>query len=185
MAITLRRLTVDDLEAIPEEHEGDRQELIYGELVVSPPPVLRHQIISGNIYSAIDRLVRDSELGTLFHPPTGVRFAADSLLIPDICFVARDRRDVMGVKTIDIPPDLVVEILSPGTRRRDLNDKCELYARFGVREYWIVDPDKRSVTVLTLVDGVYEPVPAGEGSAVRSLVLPHLALTPDAVFKSA
>ena len=105
--------------------------------------------------------------------------------MPDICFVALERREMMGEKTIDIPPDLVVEILSPGTRRRDLNDKRELYARFGVREYWIVDPERQGVTVLTLTDGRYEDVPAGEGGAVRSLALPDLTLMPEALFKGA
>ena len=62
-------------------------------------------------------------------------------------------------KTIDAAPDLVVEILSPGTRRRDLTTKRELYARFGVQEYWIVDPEARTVTVLALVGDKYEPVP--------------------------
>jgi Uma2 family endonuclease len=77
---------------------------------------------------------------------------------------------------------LVVEILSPGTRRRDLTVKRELYARFGVREYWIVDPANRSLTVLELTGDHYRPAPPRDDQAVPSRVLPGLDLTLDAIF---
>ena len=74
-----------------------------------------------NIISALNRFVRDGGLGSVLHAPTGVRLTPDNLLIPDIVFVAQDRRHMIGPKTIDAAPDLVLEILSPGTRRRDLD----------------------------------------------------------------
>ena len=124
MAITLKRLTVDDLDAIAEEHEGDRHELIDGELVVTPVPIMKHQIASMRIVRYLDRHVEDEHLGAVFSAPTGIRLDAHNLLIPDVWFVARDRFHSLGVKTMDAAPDLVVEILSPGTRRRDQSDEA-------------------------------------------------------------
>ena len=100
------------------------------------------------------------DLGLVLDAPIDVRLTPDNVLIPDVMFIARDRLHIIGPKAIDAPPDLVVEILSPGTRQRDLATKRTLYARFGVQEYWIVDPDARSVTVLTLAGDHYEEVPA-------------------------
>ena len=88
MATTARRLTFEDLELIPEEHEGDRQELIDGELVVTPVHLIKHQIVSMNIISALDRFVRDGGLGRVLHAPTSVWLTLDNLLIPDLVFVA-------------------------------------------------------------------------------------------------
>ena len=182
MATTVRRLTFEDLELIPEEHEGDRQELMDGALVVTPVPLIKHQIVSMNIIFALDRFVRDGGLGRVLHAPTGVRFAPDNLLIPDIVFVSQDRLYIIGPKTIDAAPDLVLEILSPGTRRRDLDIKRALYARFGVQEYWIVDPDARTLSVLALASDKFQPVPGGEGSVITSRVLPGLTLALKDVF---
>ncbi len=182
MATTARRLTCEELELLPEEHEGDRQELIDGELVVTPVPIIKHQIVNGNITFALEQHVRDGGLGMVFSPPTGIRFSPHNLLIPDVSFVARDRLHILGTKTIDGTPDLVVEILSPGTRRRDLETKREVYARFGVREYWIVDPEARTVTVLALANDHYEVVTPEDEGAVESRVLPGLKLALQGVF---
>lgn len=182
MAITTRRLTVDDLDAIPEEHPGDRHELIDGELVVTPVPIIKHQIASGNVSYAISHHARDRKLGWVFHPQTGIRMSDDTLLIPDLIFVSRERSGILGEKTMDGPPDLVVEVLSPGTRRRDLGIKRELYARFGVREYWIVDPERETVTVFVLAGDAYELLPPTEEGMVPSRVLPELRLSVNAVF---
>ena len=182
MAITARRLTFEDLELIPEEQEGDRHELIDGELIVTPVPVTKHQIISMNLIRVLDRHVHTASLGMVLPAQTGVRLTPDNLLIPDIVFVAKDRLHVIGAKTIDAAPDLVVEILSPGTRRRDLTTKRDLYARFGVQEYWIVDPDTRTVTVLALTGDTYETVPLTNDGMVQFRVLPGLALALTEIF---
>jgi Uma2 family endonuclease len=182
MATTARRLTLEDLEALPEEHPGDRHELIDGELFVSPVPLLNHQIVSMNLVRALDRHVVDEQLGMVFSAPTGVRLAEDTLVIPDVCFVSRSRLQQLGAKGVVGPPDLIVEILSPGTRRRDLGLKRALYRRFKVPEYWIVDPDEQSVTGLTLTDDRYEVVPVSEDGMIRSRVLPGLKLPIEQVF---
>jgi Uma2 family endonuclease len=135
MATIVKRLTYDDLDAIPQEREGDRHELINGELVVTPSPIPNHQDVSANIFYALQQIVRAQKLGKVYSAPIDVRLTPDNVLIPDIVFIAGDRLHVVGPKAVDAPPDLVVEILSPGTRQRDLTTKREIYARFGVREY--------------------------------------------------
>jgi Uma2 family endonuclease len=134
MATTARRLTVDDLEFIPEERLGDRHELIDGELIVTPVPVTRHQRVSVNLTLELGSFVRRERLGEVHVAPSGVRLHPETLVIPDLCFAAHDRLHIIGEKTIDGAPDLVIEILSPGTRRRDLTIKRELYERFAVPE---------------------------------------------------
>jgi Uma2 family endonuclease len=182
MATTARRLTFDDLELIPEEHEGERQELFDGELVVTPPPTMNHQSISSNLVYALERIVREQDLGRVYAAPTGIRFTPNNVLIPDIMFIARNRLHIRGPKTVDAPPDPVVEILSPGTRQRDLTVKRDLYAQFGVQEYWVVDPEARTVTVLTLTGDRYEPLPPGDDDSIASRVLPGFTLALNDVF---
>jgi Uma2 family endonuclease len=125
----------------------------------------------------------EHRLGTAIHG-VGVRFTPDNVLIPDICFVDVERRHVIGPRVVDAAPDLIVEALSPETRQRDLTVKRSLYARFGVREFWIVDPDAGSIVVLTLVGDRYQEVPNNADGTVRSPVLPNLNLVPVDVFKS-
>jgi Uma2 family endonuclease len=182
MALTTRRWTVEEVEALPEKHPGDRHELIDGELFVSPVPIIKHQDCSENIAFALQRHVRRNRLGRVYTAPTGVRLHHDTLVIPDICFVARSRLHMIGAKTIDGAPDLIVEILSPGTRQRDLSTKRALYARFGVAEYWIVDPNAKTVLVLALANDRYDSVPLGEHGSVVSRVLAELRLSLDEVF---
>jgi Uma2 family endonuclease len=179
---TTTRLTYADLEAIPREREGDRHELIDGELVVTPSPVPKHQIVSGNVEYALQEHVRASDLGLVLDAPTDVRLTPDNVLIPDILFITRDRLHIIGPRAIDAPPDLVVEILSPGTRQRDLATKRALYARFGVQEYWIIDPETRNGTVLGLVGDQYVPIPLTEDATIASGVLPGLGLTLKSIF---
>jgi len=182
MATTVKRLTYDDLGAIPRERPGDRHEIIYGELVVTPSPAPMHQIVSRDLFRLIDRHVKTSALGEVLYAPVDIRLTTDNVLIPDIIYIARDRLHIIGPKTIDGPPDLVVEILSPGTRRRDLDIKRALYARFGVQEYWIVDPDARTLSVLALASDKFQPVPGGESGVIASRVLPGLTLALKDVF---
>ena len=180
---TTTRLTYHDLESIPQEREGDRHELIDGELVVTPSPAPRHQVIAKNLIFRLELHIDERELGTLIPAPTDVVLAPGDVLIPDIIFVRHTERDAIGDKAIMSAPSLVIEILSPGTRRRDLNAKRMLYACYRVSEYLVVDPDARSVTVLTLAGDHYEEIPHNADGTVRSLVLPDLNLSLEAVFK--
>ena len=183
MALATKKLTFCDLEAIPEERPGDRHELIDGELVVTPSCTPYHQVVLGDVIFPLDKLVRDGNLGTILPGPIGVRFTPDNVLIPDMIYVIQDRRHVIGPRVVDAPPDLIVEILSDETRERDLTVKRDLYARFGVQEYWIVDPEARGVSVLGLVGARFEPIPFTEDRVIQSWILPELRLTVEAVFE--
>jgi Uma2 family endonuclease len=185
MATTIKRFTVEEVLLLPEEHEGDRHELIDGELFVTPMPLMKHQAVSSNLVYALEQHVRHHQLGLVRTAPTGVRLASDTLVIPDACFVSGTRLEILGDWLIEGPPDLIVEILSRGTRQRDLETKREAYARFGVREYWIVDPVADSVTVLELRGEAYVPVPLLASGVIQSRVLPELALTLEEVFAGA
>ena len=109
----------------------------------------------------------------------------ENVVQPDILFVARTRLHIVGKTNIPGAPDLVVEILSPGTRQKDLAIKRKIYARFGVQEYWIVDPDAATVEVLTLKESEY--ISAGvyrEPDCLSSPLLPGLVLPLTEVFST-
>jgi Uma2 family endonuclease len=183
MATTTRRLTYDDLRFIPQEREGDRQELIDGELIVTPAPIPRHQDVSDNLVFVLNLHVRAQNLGKMYAAPIDVRLTPDTVLSPDIIFIFRDRLHIVGPRTVDAAPDLVVEILSPRTRQRDLRVKRDLYARFGVQEYWIADPDARSLSILTLQRDRFEPAAVGEDGRLASRFFPDLKLDLDQIFE--
>lgn len=182
MATTAGRLTYDDLVVIPQEREGDRQELICGELVVTPSPVSRHQRLATRLILLLGRYAETLNLGEVIAPPIDIRLAPDIVLIPDVVFIAQDRRHIVGPNTVDAAPDLVVEVLSPGTRQRDLTIKRDLYARFGVQEYWIVDPEDKSMMILALQGDRFETLHGDEEGVYASRVLPGLRLTWDDIF---
>jgi Uma2 family endonuclease len=175
MATTTIRLTDADLENYPLKREGDRHELIDGELYVTPSPIPLHETVTVNFVTAVGPVVHGRRLGRLFTAPVDVWLSPNDLVVPDICFVARDRLGIVGPKRIDGAPDLVVEILSPSTRTIDLTKKKALYRRFGVPEYWVIDPVARSVTIFALENDRYVDLPAGGGIA-RSRAISGLGL---------
>ena len=127
--------------------------------------------------------IRRRRLGWVFAPPIDVVLSPFDVVEPDIVFVAAARRHLIGDRAITGAPDLVMEVLSPSTRRVDLVQKQALYARNGIPEYWIIDPAARSVTVLHLAGDRYQPVPAAaDPGATRSVVLPEFAVDAAALF---
>jgi Uma2 family endonuclease len=142
-----RRWTYRDLVALPDDHL--RHELINGEHFVTPSPALSHQMILGRLFLALGTHVERENLGVVLVAPFDVRLSLFTVLVPDLIFFAAARfEQSVNKKHATAAPDLVVEILSPGTRRRDLGAKRAVYDREGVREYWMVDPDAGEVTVL-------------------------------------
>jgi Uma2 family endonuclease len=141
--------------------ENERTELIYGEPVMMAPPSRVHQEISGELFAQLHDYLKGKRC-RVYHPPFGVRLFekdgdlphdVDTLVEPDITVVCDpDKLDDAGCKGA---PDMVVEILSPTTQRHDRLVKFNLYQKAGVREYWIVDPSSRSVSVYTLENGYY------------------------------
>ncbi|MDQ3657274.1 MAG: Uma2 family endonuclease, partial [Chloroflexota bacterium] len=171
-------LTYDDLVALQErpEYELQQLEIIDGELFVSPSPIPFHQRVLTNALYGLEAIVRPRRLGVVFAAPLSVRFDANNVVEPDIVYVSRERLDIIGPKVIDGAPDLVMEILSPNSRQRDLVRKKNLYERFGVPEYWVIDSVAKAVSIFFLVDGRYRLVPVHDEVA-RSVVLPDFAIT--------
>ncbi|MGH2829648.1 MAG: Uma2 family endonuclease [Actinomycetota bacterium] len=138
-----RTLTYDDLLAFPDD--GLRRELIDGELVVSPSPKTRHQSISVRLTLALGNHINAHGGATLFHAPLDVLFSNRDVVEPDLLVVLDDQREIMTEKNIQGVPVLLIEIVSDA--RLDKVRKRDLYARFGVPEYWVVDPDEDRVEV--------------------------------------
>ena len=138
--------TWEDVLRMPED--GNRYEFIGGRLFMTPAPVTRHQRISYRLQAALRQVLQGSGHGEVFYAPLLVEFPGTSDRVqPDILFVSKERLGIIGEKQVTGAPDLVVEILSPSTAHRDRGVKLDLYARRGVREYWIVDPDEDAVDV--------------------------------------
>jgi len=173
--------TYADLEAMPENQSATRYEIIDGELIVTPAPIPPHEILGIELTYLFVDFVKSRRLGRVFGDHVDYLLSRGEVVNPDLSFIARDRLHIVGPKAIHGAPDLAVEILSPSTRRLDLVAKRRLYARDGVREYWIVDPRERSVTVLALRGDAFEELPPDSGT-VRSEVLPGFALDVAALF---
>ena len=137
------RTTWDDAQAMPDD--GNRYEAIGGELYVTPAPRLRHQRVSQRLEWALKEILVDPGHGETFHAPVGIVFPTGEGVQPDIVFVSAERASMLAEMAIEGAPDLVIEILSPGTAHRDRGVKLDLYERQGVAEYWIVDPDARLI----------------------------------------
>ena len=143
-----KRYTVEDYLAIPDEYP--RYELLEGELVEMVSPTSRHQIVSLNLLRILDPHCRAHNLGIMLTAPLDVILSRNVVLQPDILFISQARKTELIGERITGAPDLVIEILSPTTSARDLNQKRKLYARHGVKEYWIVDPDDETIEVQRL-----------------------------------
>jgi len=158
-----------------------RHELRFGTLVREPSSTYAHQSVVGRLFVALDDHVRQQRAGVVVPSPMDVVLDREHALIvqPDILFVASARMTICR-SAIEGAPDLVVEVLSPGTRRHDATTKLEWYRRYGVREYWLVDPSGQRIDILVLPDG--EPRRFDGDGVVVSAVLPALSLTPAKIF---
>src|SRR3972149_3018508 len=141
------RLTYEDYLALPDEK---RYELIEGDLYMVPAPDFYHQIISRNIEFLLWDFVKNNDLGIVVDAPVDVLLSPEDVLQPDILFISNERRHIITEKNVAGAPDLVIEILPPYTQERDKLVKRIIYACYGVKEYWIVDPLTKSIEVMTL-----------------------------------
>ena len=154
-------------------------ELSEGELIMPPHPTETHQRIVGDVYVKLRNFVEEHHLGTVRLGPLPVRLWVGKIREPDILFVAREHSDRIGEQAYG-PPDLVVEVLSPGTWRTDRHEKFSEYAQAGVREYWMVDPDAGAVEVFVLREGAYELLGKwGRGEEAHSEVLAGFKIAVD------
>lgn len=182
MSATGQLMSYEERNAVPQERPNDRHELINGQLIVLHTPPTRHQGVASNLSHLLGLHVRADKSGEFIPGPIDLLFTKHIVLIPDLIFISRDRLRIIGPRAIEAAPDLVVEILSPDTRERDLGVKRDLYARFGVREYWIADLDSRALTIEALRGDHFQPVEPGNDGRLRSRLFPSLELNVDQVF---
>ena len=172
-----------DYRSLPES-DTKRYELIEGELIAVPSPSTYHQRIAGNLEYILREFVQTSNLGYIYDAPCDVVLSEENVLQPDILFITRERSQIITKENIQGSPDLVIEILCPSTAERDRTHKRTLYARYGVREYWIVDPDERTVEIMTLREEGSEAVGVYQGEArVESPLLSGLMIDLKRIFQ--
>jgi Uma2 family endonuclease len=146
-------LTIDDLDAMPED--GNRYELIEGEILMSRAPGITHQQSLTNLMKSFLFYLAHNPVGQIL-PGPGLIFDKYNAVIPDLIFVSNERRDqIVSGERLIAAPEIVVEILSPGAEneRRDRNIKRRLYGRFRVEEYWVIDTENQQVEIYDLQQG--------------------------------
>jgi Uma2 family endonuclease len=181
MSILSRPLTYDDLQRA-REASNDRFELIEGELFVTPSPTPRHQDISGNLYTLFRTVVFESGRGRVYYAPLDVRLAENTIVQPDLIVVLSDRQFILTVSRVEGAPSLAAEIVSPSTSAYDRVTKRNLYARHGVPEYWLIDPEAKSITILSDPrEGRYHTETVASVTAV-SATIPGLSVELQALF---
>lgn len=175
------KLTYADYLALPDD--GLRHEIIEGKHYVTPSPVTRHQRISLRLAQLIQNYLDAHPVGELFIAPFDVLLSNHDIVEPDLLFLSTARAHFLTSKNLQGPPDLVVEILSPGTRRRDKGLKRNLYERVGVEEYWLIDPDQDEVMVHRRgTTGFEHVVRLSRAEVLTTPVLPGLDLPLERVF---
>jgi Uma2 family endonuclease len=133
------RLTYDDYCLLPDD--GKRYEIIDGELFATPSPRRSHQKVVTRLSRYLDEFAQKTGCGEVYVAPFDVVFSLFDVVEPDIVYVSKERVSVITEKNVQGAPDLVVEVLSETTADRDRSIKQKLYARYGVAEYWLIDPD--------------------------------------------
>jgi len=178
------KLTYEDYRNAPES-ERERYELFEGELVMVPSPSFKHQLILGNLVDLLRKFVSENDLGMVLFAPLDVILSDDTVLQPDMLFIGKEQADIIAEEGIRGAPDLVIEILSEATAKRDRTYKRALYARHGVKEYWLVDPATKTVEVLELEEQGFSRVAryaCKEKAPLKSPLLAGLSIDLEKVF---
>lgn len=160
-------LTYRDYAALPSD--GKRYELHEGELFVTAAPGTRHQRLVFALAVALREHVRARNLGEVFLSPIDCIMSDVTVVEPDIVFVGMERASVVSPRGIEGAPTLAVEVLSASTTAVDRGTKLQIYARYGVPFYWIVDGDARRIEAHALEGGAYRLAAALEGNQAGAL----------------
>jgi len=181
MLTTRIKMTYNDYAMLPDEQ---RYELIDGELLMTPSPTTPHQRVLRELYDRLSNYINKNDLGEVFFAPLDVLLSDYDVVQPDLLFISKSRKSIIQEKNIQGPPDLVVEIVSPTHRDRDQFVKKDLYARYGVQEYWLVDLQKRWIEVLKLAENKYELVGIfSEADTLSTPLLSELNLKVSGLFR--
>ena len=160
------RTIIEVFESLPE---GTLCQVINNRLLMSPAPNSAHQRILRNIFRQLDRFIETNKLGEVFFAPVDVYLDEENVYEPDIFFIATERLSIVQNNVYGVP-DLIIEILSPGSEKIDKVEKKEVYERCGVKEYWIVQPLTKKVTGYKLTGSVFTEIPSTDGELISSLL---------------
>ncbi|WP_199615931.1 Uma2 family endonuclease [Paenibacillus alkalitolerans] len=174
-------VTYEVYAAMPED--GQRYEIVDGVLeMLSPGPSTSHQAVGGELEYVLKQSCKSDYV--IYDAPLDVILSETDVRQPDIIMIHRSRLHILTPRGVEGVPDLVVEIVSPGSRKRDKVDKLKTYAKYGVAEYWIVDPDARTMEQFVLRDGSFELHNLFEGDdPVTSDKLPCVRFIISDIFK--
>ncbi len=179
------KLTYDDFLLFPDD--GKRHELIDGEHYVTPSPIQKHQRIAWNLNGLLYGYLQSNRVGRAFMAPFDVVLSEFDVVEPDLLFISGERRaKILTEKNVQGAPDLVVEIGSPATRKRDETIKRRLYDRFGVSEYWVVDPELDTINVYRRSGERFEraaELTLENGDSLVSPLFPGLSLPLSKIFE--
>jgi len=178
---SIRRYTYDEL--IAEMAETNQpHELWDGELIMAPAPFFSHQKIALRFYRTLDDWVTPRDLGEVVASPIDMVLSPHRAVQPDVAFIAKERLNIID-RAIMGPVDLAAEVISLGGRNRDRIEKRDLYEQYGVKEYWIIDPEPQTVEVLHMVNSRYElAMRSGPGATAASRLLPGFEVKVDWLF---
>ncbi len=161
------RTMLEVWESLPE---GTLCQLINDKLVMSPPPINIHQVVLGEIFVEIVLYLRKKKIGEVRIAPFDVHFSKQNILQPDILFIRNKNLTKIQETGMFGTPDLIIEILSPSTSRFDFEEKKMIYEKYGVQEYFIVEPNSKSVTSHFLKNSKYQEKESAKGR-ISSVIL--------------
>ena len=174
-----RKINAAEYEKLPE---GPPQQLIEGEIITSPAPTPFHQLIIGEIYSSIKKFANRNKSGKVLLSPIDVYLKNDEVYQPDIIFISNEKKEIIkdNIKGV---PDLIVEVLSPSNAYYDLTHKKNIYEETGVKEFWVVDPNEKTVEIYENVNGTFIPFSKSKTSGtVNSKILSGLKIEIEKIF---
>jgi Uma2 family endonuclease len=171
-----RRASIEEFWSLPESVLPT--EYIDGEIIMAPAPTALHQLVSGNIYSALRAFVLGKGTGRIFYSPFDLVLPTGEVVQPDVFFLnAKHTERALRSKRVEDVPSFLVEILSPGSITHDTVRKREVYEKNGVREYWIVDVKERTIAQLVLRKKHYVLTELGETDVIKASVLAGFEMT--------
>lgn len=179
-----RKLTYEDYALIPDD--GQRHEILDGEHYVTPSPFYQHQLVSSRLHFRLCSVVEEGKMGVVLSAPMDVLLSPHDITQPDLLYISNERTGIITKKNIQGAPDLLIEILSDSTRRRDEGIKLERYDRCGVPEYWMFDPKGKTTKVYRRQGGklrLVADLSAAAGEVLTTPLLPGLAIPLAEIFR--
>ncbi|MDZ7292559.1 MAG: Uma2 family endonuclease [candidate division KSB1 bacterium] len=175
------KFTYEDYRQLPDD--GKRYEIIDGELYMSTAPTPNHQKSVRNFLFALTLYLKKHPIGEVIPAPLEVLFSQTNLAQPDIIYISNERLNIIKPEQVKGTPDLVIEVLSPATEKRDRTVKLKMYAKFGVQEYWMAKEKTSTLEVLRLQEGELVPVARlGKSDMLTSPLFPGLEIPLSEIF---